>query len=60
MAACGTFLIEALGSTLAQIRETVQVTEEAGFGGLFLGENHFPRRACRQSCVVHGGSPRRR
>jgi alkanesulfonate monooxygenase SsuD/methylene tetrahydromethanopterin reductase-like flavin-dependent oxidoreductase (luciferase family) len=42
MGACGTFLIEALGSTLAEIRETALAAEEAGFDGLFFGENHFP------------------
>ncbi|HZP41820.1 MAG TPA: LLM class flavin-dependent oxidoreductase [Candidatus Binatia bacterium] len=42
MAACGTFLIESLGGTLAEIRETALAAEAAGFDGLFFGENHFP------------------
>ncbi|MGE3497646.1 MAG: LLM class flavin-dependent oxidoreductase [Candidatus Binatia bacterium] len=39
---CGTFLIESLGATLREICETARAAEEAGFDGLFFGENHFP------------------
>src|SRR5438046_6535651 len=42
MPACAAFLIESLGSTLAEIGETARAAEEAGFDGLFFGENHFP------------------
>ena len=38
----GIFVIESLGSTLAEIGETAKAAEEAGFDGLFVGENHFP------------------
>jgi len=38
----GAFLIESLGSTLAEIGETAKQVEEAGFDGLFVGENHVP------------------
>lgn len=38
----GAFLIESLGSTLAEIADTAKQVEAAGFDGLFVGENHVP------------------
>ena len=42
MLTVGTFLIEGLGSTRSQIEETATTVEEAGFDGIFVGENHVP------------------